>query len=74
MGIRSTRLFSKTCIRSGLPLDAWLDEDIEVQHIQAQIFAEWYRGGSIREELMEGLRVCVALDDCTNLRCFSSLG
>jgi len=31
---------SQTCLKAGLPADAWLDEDTEVQHFQAQIFAE----------------------------------
>jgi uncharacterized protein (TIGR00296 family) len=39
-GFDSMEFLSHTCIKAGLPADAWLDEDTEVQHFQAQIFAE----------------------------------
>jgi AMMECR1 domain-containing protein len=35
----SLELPSQTSIKAGLLPDAWLDEDTEVQHFQAQIFA-----------------------------------
>jgi len=39
-GFESRELLSQTCVKAGLSPDAWLDEDTEVQHFQAQIFAE----------------------------------
>ena len=39
-GFDSREFLSQTCVKAGLPADAWLDEDTEVQHFQAQIFAE----------------------------------
>lgn len=39
-GFDSLEFLSQTCVKAGLPPDAWLDEDTEVQHFQAQIFAE----------------------------------
>jgi len=39
-GFDSREFLSQTCVKAGLPPDAWLDEDTKVQHFQAQIFAE----------------------------------
>jgi uncharacterized protein (TIGR00296 family) len=39
-GFDSQEFLSQTCVKAGLPPDAWLDEDTEVSHFQAQIFAE----------------------------------
>jgi uncharacterized protein len=39
-GFDSLEFLSQTCVKAGLPADAWLDEDTQVQHFQAQIFAE----------------------------------
>ncbi|MCX6676696.1 MAG: TIGR00296 family protein [Methanothrix sp.] len=39
-GFDSLEFLSQTCVKAGLPSDAWLDDDTEVQHFQAQIFAE----------------------------------
>jgi uncharacterized protein (TIGR00296 family) len=39
-GFNPTEFLSQTCVKAGLPPDAWLDEETEVQHFEAQIFAE----------------------------------
>jgi uncharacterized protein (TIGR00296 family) len=39
-GFGSMEFLSQTCLKAGLPADAWIDDDTEVQHFQAQIFAE----------------------------------
>jgi uncharacterized protein (TIGR00296 family) len=39
-GFDSREFLSQTCVKAGLPTDAWLDEDTQVQHFEAQIFAE----------------------------------
>jgi uncharacterized protein (TIGR00296 family) len=39
-GFDSREFLSQTCVKAGLPPDAWLDEDTQVQHFEAQIFAE----------------------------------
>jgi uncharacterized protein (TIGR00296 family) len=39
-GFDSLEFLSHTCVKAGLPPDAWMDEETEVQHFEAQIFAE----------------------------------
>jgi uncharacterized protein len=39
-GFDSMEFLSQTCLKAGLPADAWIDQDTEVLHFQAQIFAE----------------------------------
>jgi uncharacterized protein (TIGR00296 family) len=39
-GFDSMEFLSQTCVKAGLPPDAWMDEETEVQHFEAQIFAE----------------------------------
>jgi hypothetical protein len=39
-GFDPMEFLSQTCVKAGLPPDAWLDEETEVQHFEAQIFAE----------------------------------
>ena len=39
-GFDSLEFPSQTCVKAGLPPDAWLDKDTMVEHFQAQIFAE----------------------------------
>jgi uncharacterized protein, PH0010 family len=39
-GFDSLEFLSQTCVKAGLPPDAWMDEETEVQHFEAQIFAE----------------------------------
>ncbi|HQE86952.1 MAG TPA: TIGR00296 family protein [Methanothrix sp.] len=39
-GFDPLEFLSQTAVKAGLPPDAWLDDDTEVQHFQAQIFAE----------------------------------
>lgn len=39
-GFDSMEFLSQTCIKAGLPADAWIDEDTLIEHFQAQIFAE----------------------------------
>jgi len=49
-GFNSMEFLAQTCVKAGLPADAWLDEDTEVQHFQAQIFAEAGPGGKVFEK------------------------
>ncbi|MDD4094390.1 MAG: TIGR00296 family protein [Methanothrix sp.] len=49
-GFNSMEFLAQTCVKAGLPEDAWLDEDTEVQHFQAQIFAEAGPGGEVFEK------------------------
>jgi len=39
-GLDSTDFLSQTCLKAGLPPDAWLDNTTKVQVFQAEIFAE----------------------------------
>jgi len=49
-GFDAMDFLSQTCLKAGLPADAWLDEDTLVQHFQAQIFAEASPEGEIIEK------------------------
>jgi len=40
---------SQTCFKAGLPVDAWLDPDVEIYKFQAQIFAEIEPDGEVIE-------------------------
>ncbi|NLH22732.1 MAG: TIGR00296 family protein [Methanothrix sp.] len=54
-GFDSLEFLSHTCLKAGLPPDAWLDEETEVQHFQAQIFAEVAPGREVFEKsFLEG--------------------
>ena len=39
-GFDSLEFLSQTCVKAGLPPDAWMDEETQVQHFEAQIYAE----------------------------------
>jgi len=49
-GFDSLEFLSQTCVKAGLAPDAWLDEDTEVQHFEAQIFAEVAPGREVFEK------------------------
>ena len=54
-GFDSLEFLSHTCLKAGLSPDAWLDEDTEVQHFQAQIFSEVAPGREVFEKsFLEG--------------------
>jgi uncharacterized protein len=52
-GFDSLEFLAQTCVKAGLSPDAWLDEDTEVQHFQAQIFAEAGPEGEVFEKSFE---------------------
>lgn len=39
-GFDPLEFLGQTCIKAGLPADAWLDEETQIEHFEAQIFAE----------------------------------
>lgn len=39
-GFDSLEFLGQTCVKAGLPIDAWLDENTLIEHFEAQIFAE----------------------------------
>lgn len=49
-GFDSLAFLSQTCLKAGLPPDAWLDPDTEVLHFEAQIFAEVAPGREVIEK------------------------
>jgi uncharacterized protein (TIGR00296 family) len=49
-GFDPIEFLSQTCLKAGLPPDAWIDEDTEVQHFEAQIFAEVAPGREVIEK------------------------
>ncbi len=49
-GFDSMGFLNQTCLKAGLPADAWLDEDTEVLHFEAQIFAEVAPGREVIEK------------------------
>lgn len=52
-GFDSLEFLSQTCVKAGLSPDAWLDDDVEVLHFQAQIFAESGPCGKVVERLFD---------------------
>ncbi len=49
-GFGPIEFLSQTCLKAGLPPDAWIDDDTEVQHFEAQIFAEVAPGREVIEK------------------------
>ncbi len=49
-GFDPIEFLGQTSLKAGLPPDAWLDEETEVQHFEAQIFAEVAPGREIIEK------------------------
>jgi len=49
-GFDSMEFLNQTCLKAGLPIDAWLDEDTEILHFEAQIFAEVAPGREVIEK------------------------
>lgn len=49
-GFDPLAFLSQTCLKAGLPPDAWLDPDTEVLHFEAQIFAEVAPGREVIEK------------------------
>lgn len=49
-GFDSWTFLSQTCLKAGLPPDAWIDEETEVLHFEAQIFAEVAPGREVIEK------------------------
>lgn len=49
-GWDSSEFLSQTCMKAGLPPDAWVDEDTEVLHFEAQIFSEVAPGREVIEK------------------------
>jgi uncharacterized protein (TIGR00296 family) len=49
-GFDSLTFLGQTCMKAGLPPDAWLDEDTEIRHFEAQIFAEVAPGREVIEK------------------------
>ncbi len=49
-GFDALDFLSQTCVKAGLSPDAWQDEDTEVQHFEAQIFAEAAPGREVIEK------------------------
>ena len=45
---------SQTCIKAGLPPDAWIDEDTKIYSFQGQIFAEKEPYGDVEERKISG--------------------
>lgn len=45
---------SQTCMKAGLPPDAWLDEKTEISNFSGQIFTEKTPNGDIEEKKIDG--------------------
>ncbi len=46
-GMGQVEFLSQSCLKAGLPPDAWLDESTRVQVFQAEVFAETSPGGEV---------------------------
>ena len=53
-GLDATDFLSQTCLKAGLPPDAWLDNDTKVQVFQAEIFAEAKPHGEVSKVTPRG--------------------
>jgi hypothetical protein len=53
-GMGQVEFLSQTCIKAGLPPDAWLDTATRVQVFQAEIFAEKKPRGEVVRVAGEG--------------------
>jgi len=53
-GWDSEEFLSQTCMKAGLPPDAWLDDDTRVYKFTAEIFSEDAPGGRIRRKTLSG--------------------
>jgi len=51
-GWDSEEFLSQTCMKAGLPPDAWLDDDTKVYKFTAEIFSEDAPGGRIRRKTL----------------------
>ena len=45
---------SNTCMKAGLPPDAWFEKDIKISQFSGQIFTETTPGGPIKETRLDG--------------------
>jgi len=61
-GFHFVEFLSQNCVKAGHPSDNWLDEDIEVQHFQAQIFTEVAPGRYSKRASWRARRGRVGLD------------
>jgi hypothetical protein len=43
---------SQTCLKAGLPPDAWIDRDTKIYHFTGQIFSETEPNGAVEEKTM----------------------
>jgi len=53
-GFDPIEFLGQVSVKAGLPADAWLDEDAEIQHFQAQIFSEVAPGREVIEKNIAG--------------------
>lgn len=53
-GLAQDDFLTQTCLKAGLPPDAWLDSRTQVQSFQAEIFAERSPGGEVVQVAAEG--------------------
>lgn len=53
-GWNEEEYLSHTCMKAGLPLDAWVENDIKISKFQGQIFTETKPHGPIEEKHLDG--------------------
>ncbi|PNX47364.1 MAG: AMMECR1 domain-containing protein [Thermoplasmata archaeon M11B2D] len=53
-GWNEEEYLSHTCMKAGLPLDAWVGKDIKISKFQGQIFTEIKPHGLIEEKRLDG--------------------
>lgn len=49
-GFDSVDFLCQTCLKAGLPVDAWLDDDTVIECFEAQIFSETSPNGDVIEK------------------------
>ncbi|MGB9902238.1 TIGR00296 family protein [Methanothrix sp.] len=51
-GFDSVDFLCQTCLKAGLPVDAWLDDDTVIECFEAQIFSETSPNGDVIEKML----------------------
>jgi uncharacterized protein (TIGR00296 family) len=53
-GWNTEEFLSHTCIKAGLPPDAWFEKSTKISKFQGQIFTETKPHGSVKETCLDG--------------------
>lgn len=63
-GFDSMDFLCQTCLKAGLPVDAWLDDDTVIECFEAQIFSETSPNGDVIEKKAARMRDAMSDEIC----------